>query len=294
MLKSMTAYGRATCHSKEGRFVAEIQSLNRKFLEILIQLPKELSGFETEVRKWVSSRVPRGKVSIKIAVTYEEKIPFSVLPNLPLVKQLKTAWERIAAELDDDANRTISLEMLANQEDILLYSNEFDEEDYKNSLREAVDAAIDDFVAMKIREGNELKEDFVQRIQNLNAFLEQVNGLTGSSVNRLQEKLKKKLEEFFPGKVENEERLLREICLYADKIDITEEMVRLSSHLGQFTSILESAASEKGKTLEFILQEMHREVNTIGSKSDDVKVTKLVIDMKGEIEKIREQIQNVE
>jgi len=294
MLKSMTAYGRATLNSNNGRFVAEVQSLNRKFQEIFIQLPRELSYLETEVRKWVASRVFRGKISLRISASYEDSSPVSVTPNLPLARQLKAAWEKIARDLEIDSDKGITLQMLANESGILTYSEEFDEEEYKKILKQVVDEAVDALIEMKILEGNSIRVDFSQRIQRLKDSLEQVKGLTAKSVERMQEKLKKRLEEVLPGVIENEERVLREICLYADKVDISEEITRLDSHIQQFSDIVMSDRNEKGKTLEFLLQEMQREVNTIGSKSDEVKITKLVVDMKSEIEKIREQVQNVE
>lgn len=294
MLKSMTAYGRATLTSKDGRFVAEVQSLNRKFQEIFVQLPRELSYLETEVRKWVASRVFRGKISLRISATYEDRTPVNVSPNLPLARQLKTAWERIAQELEIGNEQGVSLQMLASESDILLYSEEFDEEEYKKILKQVIDEAVDSLIEMKIREGNSIRDDFSQRIQKLKNCLEQVRGLTGKSVQRFQEKLIKRIEEVLPGVIENEERVLRELCIYADKVDISEEITRLDSHIDQFSDVVESEKNEKGKTLEFILQEMLREVNTIGSKSDEIKITKLVVDMKSEVEKIREQVQNVE
>ena len=290
----MTAYRRATLNTKDGNFTAELQSLNRKFQEISIQFPRELSYLETEARKWVASRVFRGKISLRITASYEDKTPVSISPNLPLARQLKAAWERIAEELKIEGGQGITLQMLAGEPGILSYNDDFDEKVYKTILKQVIDKAIDSLIDMKIKEGDSIRDDFTQRIEVLKNCLEQMKEYSGRSTERLQEKLINRIEEVLPGSLDNEERVLREICLYADKVDISEEISRLGSHNDQFLDIVASERNEKGKTLEFLLQEMHREVNTIGSKSDDINMTNLVVRMKSEIEKIREQIQNVE
>ncbi|MFQ5729918.1 MAG: YicC/YloC family endoribonuclease, partial [Waddliaceae bacterium] len=144
MLKSMTAYGRAIIVSPLGRFVVEIQSLNRKFMEVYVQLPTELSSFETEVRKWVSSRVYRGKVSVKITARFEDHIPLSVTPNIPLARQVKAAWGKIAEELQLEAERGFTLQMLGNEPGILSHHEEFEDEDsYRNILYRVTTEALD-------------------------------------------------------------------------------------------------------------------------------------------------------
>ncbi len=293
MLKSMTAYGRATHISGKGRFVAEVQSLNRKFQEISIQLPRELASWETEIRKWVAERVSRGKITLRITASYEEISPLSVTPNLALARQLKASWEKIAEDLKIEGGQ-VTLEMLAKEPGILLYSEEFTQEEYKAPLQEAVSKALDALMEMKVREGRAIAEEFSARIENLKESLDKVKGMAEGSTKRYRERLRKNLEEVLPGAVDNEERILREICVFAEKVDISEEIARLESHLGQFSDFLAKDRDDKGKTLEFILQEMNREANTIGSKSDEVGITKQVVGMKGEIERIREQVQNVE
>lgn len=294
MLKSMTAYGRAVSVTSKGRFVVEVQSLNRKFLDISVTLPRELSSFEAEVRKWVSQKIFRGKVSVRVLFSYGEQAPLHVVPNLNLAKQLKEAWNALASEFGMASENGQFFDWLTKQPDIFLYDNEQDEQIYKDDLKEALETALEDCIQMKQREGIELLTDFLSRIQKLQECAGQVKELSSESSLRFQKKLKSKLEELVPGHIENDERIAREMCLYADKVDVTEEVVRLNSHCVQSLEFLKSFDSEKGKTLEFILQEMQREVNTIGSKADDILLTRLVIEMKREIEKMREQVQNVE
>lgn len=293
MLKSMTAYGRATLISGKGRFVAEIQSLNRKFQEISVMLPRELSSLETEIRKWVAARVLRGKITLRITASFEESNPMQVTPNLSLARQLKAAWEKIADELKIE-ERGITLEMLSKDPALFLYSEEFAQEELQEPIKEVVSKALDALIEMKVQEGKVISGEFKERIQMLRQALEKIRGMAQEGTKRYRERLKKNLEEVLPGAVENEERILREICVYAEKVDISEEITRLDSHLCQFLDFLNGNRNEKGKTLEFILQEMNRETNTIGSKSDEMEITKQVVEMKGEIEKIKEQVQNVE
>lgn len=291
----MTAYGRATMSSTLGVFVVEIQSLNRKYLEINVQLPTELTFLETDIRKWVASKVRRGKVVVKLTACYEGHIPLSVIPNIPLVRQLKSAWEKIAEECNIEGGKGFRLEMLANEPGIMIYNEEFDEEEkYKETIHQAVTKSLERLIEMKVAEGKAIQEDFIGRIQQLTKGLKQIHELSQGAPQRFREKLKKNIEEILPGSIDNEERILREICVYAEKVDIAEEMTRFDSHLKQFMKILEASREDKGKTLEFILQELLRETNTIGSKSADVEISKYVVEIKSEIEKIREQVQNVE
>lgn len=295
MLRSMTAYGRASATTALGRFVVEIQSVNRKHLEISVLLPKELTRFDADIRKLVGKQAFRGQVNVKISAYFDKTTPSVVTPNLPLAKQLKAAWEAIAKELE---LKTIEfpLELLSNEEGILLYGEELhDEEQYRLDLINVASEALEQFVAMRIREGEALLQDISARLTNLRHWLDRIVVLSKDSVGKYRHKLLERLESVVPGIIEDEERILREICLFADRIDITEEITRFYSHLDQWGNLLLFSESKGiGKTLEFLLQEMSREVNTIGSKSADIEISHLVVDMKSDLERIREQIQNVE
>lgn len=295
MLKSMTAYGRATTITALGRFVVEIQSVNRKHLEINVLLPKELTRFDADIRKLVGTQTFRGQVNVKVSVYFDKTASSTVTPNLPLAKQLKAAWEAIAKELKLDASE-ISLELLSKEDGILLYSDELqDEEQYRTDLTSVVQEALEQFAAMRIREGEALLQDITSRLTNLRHWLDRIVVLSKDSVSKYRQKLVERLESIVPSIIEDEERILREICLFADRIDIAEEVTRFYSHLDQWGNLLLfTEAKSIGKTLEFLLQEMSREVNTIGSKSSDIEISHLVVDMKSDLERIREQIQNVE
>lgn len=296
MLKSMTAYGRGSALTPLGRFVAEIQSVNRKYLEINTALPRELMRFEIDVKKWAAAQIFRGQVNIRIFAHFDKVAPVAVTPNLPLVRQLKAAWDKIAEELGIPENRGFSLSMLAKENDVLVFEEDLKEESqYRGALQSAIEEALKYLMEMKAREGTELQRDIASRLEKMRQWIGRIAEKAPGATSKYRQKLIERLEEVLPGSVENEERILREVCVYAEKIDIAEELTRFESHLKQFNDLMISGTvGSVAKTLEFLLQELNREVNTIGSKSSDVDVSHLVVDIKSELERIREQIQNVE
>lgn len=290
----MTAYGRASLNTKVGHFIIEIQSVNRKFLEVNVVLPRELNQFDIELKKWLMPYLARGQISVKVSVTFEGPVPFIVRPNLPLARQLKDAWDEIAKELHVDKEH-FHLSLLEHADGLLSYEeNHSEEENYREALKQTLDVALKGFLQMKFQEGGVLQADISHRLEKMRQYLQIVEQKTPTATKKYREKLVARLEELLPGHVENEERVLREIALFAEKIDITEELTRFNCHLTHFEEVIHSHVLSVGKTLEFVLQELNREINTIGSKSSDLEIARAVIDIKSELERIREQIQNIE
>lgn len=292
-MRSMTGFGRSSRETFFGHLTVEVNSINRKFLDLNIQLPKEWNRFESEMRKILSTTNKRGLINLKVEAFFENESPFIVIPNLPLARQIKTAWETLAHDLFPKSS--VDLSLLNTQENILLYeTNDENEGLIREVLLETVNAALEQLNSMKETEGNALREDIEKRFQKIQSHVESISERSVHATERYRQKLMDRINDLFPGKeVENEQRILLEIALFAEKVDISEEITRLGSHLNQARNLL-NAFEAIGKTLEFILQEMNREINTIGSKTADVEVTKRVIDCKSELEKIREQIQNIE
>lgn len=291
----MTAYSRASLTTPLGHFTVEIQSVNRKHLEINALLPKELLRFDGDIKKILNELISRGQINLKIFATFDQQAPVTVKPNLPLVRQIKAAWDLIAKELNLKTDGGCTLEMLASQEDVLLYGENLqDEEQYRIAIKRVVALSLKDLLEMKIREGIALQRDICARLDCLQRCIERIAEKVPGATQKYRQKLLERLEEVLPGCVENEERILREVAVFAEKVDISEEVIRFRSHLVQVNDLLQSETSSVGKTLEFFLQELNREVNTVGSKSSDVEISRLVIEIKSELEKIREQIQNVE
>lgn len=293
MLKSMTAFGRGVANASLGQFIIEIQSVNRKHLEIQTYLPRELSQFDVELKKWISVAVSRGQVTIKASVSFHDSTPFVVKPNLSLAGQLKEAWDQIALTLKVDEKFHLSL--LRGTDGLLAYEENRDErENYREALKLAFDDALKNYLQMKKHEGAVLEKDILLRLKKMEKEMKSIEDKTPDAPNRYREKLLARLEEVLPGKIENEERILREVALFAEKIDIAEEITRFNCHIAHFEELIHSKEASVGKTLEFLVQELNREANTIGSKSSELAITRGVIEIKTELERIREQIQNIE
>ncbi len=289
----MTAYGHAHIETSIGRFVVEIQSVNRKYLEVNISLPKELWRFDTEIRKWISERITRGQVQVKVSAVFVKGQSLVVRPNIALAKQVKEAWDVIAEALH--VAPMANVDLLSHHSDILQYEEDDRvEEEVRDSLRETVNLALDAVMIMKKKEGAALQKELEEHLLTIGSQVEKITAQSDSSSEKYRTKLKERIEQVVPGSVENEERILREICLFAEKVDIAEEITRLKSHLDQCKNIMQSEQESMGKTIEFLTQELNREANTIGSKTAETEVSMLAVEMKGVIEKIRQQIQNIE
>jgi uncharacterized protein (TIGR00255 family) len=287
----MTAYGHSSLVTPLGRFVAEIKSVNRKFLDISIFTQKGLSCFESDIRNWISSQVNRGKVDVSLWATFEGEAPVKVTPNLALAKEIKGAWDLLTKELKLDQPN--GLEIFLREPGILIYEeNVEDLEAYQKIVKEAVEMALKDAMKMKITEGAALQKDIESRLDKMKVWIEQIEKRGDSAVQKYRDKLMQRIGELTPNL--EDDRILREIALFAEKLDISEEITRFKSHIDQFFHYLSAENDGVGKTLEFLVQELLRETNTIGSKSQDAEITRITVEIKTEIERIREQIQNVE
>jgi uncharacterized protein (TIGR00255 family) len=296
-LKSMTAYGRGNSIFPYGRFLVEIQSVNRRFLEININLPRFLTRFENELRKRIANTIGRGTLNLYISFKAEGALPIAIFPNIPLAHALKEAWEKLKEELNLEESLPISL--LAQEKDLFIFEDELKNEDaYRRALQLALDEALGSLLSMKREEGQRLAEDLHNRISFLRGEISKIQESGQEAPEKYRQKLHARLEELLSGSSHNDERILREIAIYTERIDITEEIVRFKSHLDQMEHTLlkpqENELEVRGKTLDFILQELNRETNTLGSKASDLTVSKHVVTIKTELEKIREQVQNLE
>lgn len=293
MLLSMTGYGRASAGNKKFIVEVEIKSINSRYLEMFLKLPQLLQNKEYELREIVKSKIKRGKLNIMILLRKnglaenEISLDEDRLKNyLSLLKQVKKT-----AKLNDK----IKLDHLLFSRDIFTSSlDEISEQEFE-FVKSALLSAIENLIEMKSKEGKELEKDLKKRIKIIEKHLNEIESLSKGSVNehfnKYQEKVKQLLEEKNSSVMD--ERLLLELAIIAEKSDIAEECVRLRSHLKFFLEALEKE-SEPGRKLNFLCQEMNRETNTISSKTLSVKITHNTVFIKEEIERIREQIQNVE
>lgn len=292
MVKSMTGFGRAALALENMDILVEIRSVNHRFLEMSVRLPHAYSYLEDKLKKYVQQRVSRGKIDMNLTIQTHGTDDLEVEVNGELaaayINSLRKANEKLS--LEDD----LTLSSVMRFSDIFsLRKLQLDEDAVWSSVLPAAVEAADRFVAMRETEGEKLYTDLQGRLDSLKKMLAKVEEYASETSKRYYDKLYSKLCEILAETDIEQSRITTEAAIFADKIAIDEETVRLGSHIEQFRTLLESD-EPIGRKLDFLVQEMNREVNTMGSKAQDISVTRLVVDMKSEIEKMREQIQNIE
>lgn len=292
--KSMTGYGRASVQKKGVQLVAEVLSVNRKHLDINIILPRHFARFDPSIRKMIAANVLRGHLTIRVSASFERESPLLIHPNLALIRQLHRGWQDVAQAIGASPHE-ISLTLLKDEPDLFVYEEDPGMMDLlEKQLLEAVNLALQPFLAMREIEGQVIQKEIAERLQFLSHQMDQIAIRSSNASDKFREKLFQKIQEVLPNLATADERLLKEIALYAEKIDTAEEIARFKSHLAQFERLLSSGQEAAGKTAEFLLQELVRETNTLGSKTSEYEVSKMIVEIKSELERIREQIQNVE
>jgi uncharacterized protein (TIGR00255 family) len=293
-MKSMTAYGRASGDFSFGKLLIEIQSVNRKILDVLVNLPKDFFRFDILVRKWISAQIERGQVSVRVMLITQDK-KANVQARLSELKSLQKEWHHVASQLGFNPQESVNLSFLLGQlqENTQLEVLEH-EELYAQSLESVFKEALNAFMKMKVEEAELLKIDLEKRLESITQKLTLVEARKESVIDKYRKKIRERLLEIGQITPELEEKILRELALLAERIDVTEEVVRLNAHIEQFARHLQIQDKAVGRTLEFLTQEMLRETNTLGAKANDTEVSTVVIFIKSELEKIREQILNLE
>lgn len=292
MLKSMTGYGRCEAVTDGKKILVEIKSVNHRYSDYNIKVPRHLGYLEDKIRKEVSESVTRGKIDIYVNVDYFETSDKEITLNKELAKSYINALYTLRDEfgLTDD----ITVTRVARNSEIFKSERiEEDEEALWLSVKSVLDTAIEAFVAMRAREGERIEKDLCGRIEYMRSLAEEVDLRSPETVNEYRDRLYEKIKEIIDGHEIDEGRILTEVAIYADKVAVNEETVRLRSHFDEFDTIIGSG-EPAGRRLDFLIQEINREVNTIGSKASDIEIAKTVVALKGEIEKLREQIQNIE
>lgn len=291
-MKSMTGFGRAN-YDKDGRnYIIDIKTVNNKYSDINIKISRRISFIEEKVRKQITSKISRGKVDLTINfVDYSSKAKNVVL-NKEIAKEYIKQLREIADE--NELSENINVVEIAKLPDILNSTDMDDEEEITNEALQCLDMALDNLIEMRTREGENIKQDLLQRITRVENLVNQISEKSNGLVEEFVIKLEKKVKEILKTDEVDENRIAQEAVIYADKTSIEEEITRLKSHIEQLNELINNTQTPIGKKLDFIIQEMNRETNTIGSKSGSNDITKLVIDLKVELEDIREQIQNIE
>lgn len=290
-MKSMTGFGRARLEKNNRTYNIEIKSVNHRYNDITVKLPRSISYLEEKIKKEISSEISRGKVDV--FVNFDNNSAEG--KNIKINKELAGIYIKELKELAEEnkIKQDIQVTEISKFPDVLTIENVEDEEIIWNELSECLKQAIDNFIEMREKEGNKIKEDLERRIEEVSNKVCEISTYSTGLVEDYVVKLEAKVKEILNTDVVDKDRLNQEIVIYADKCSVEEEITRLKSHISQFKEML-NVNTPIGKKIDFLIQEMNRETNTIGSKSGSLSITNLVIDMKTQIEDIREQIQNIE
>ena len=292
MVKSMTGYGRAVETVNGREFTVEVRSVNNRYLDCTVKLPRAVSFGEDAVKQAVKARISRGKVDVFVSQRSEGMPEVTVSLNRDVEEAYIRAMRQMAEEFQ--IREDISVALVSQMSDVFTVDRpQVDEEQLLADLMQVVGHALEGYDAMRSREGEALKADLTGRGNTIRSLVSQVEEGGPQTVADYRTRLYQKLQEVLANTAIDESRILTEAAIFADKVAVDEETVRLRSHLEQMDSML-STGGPIGRKLDFLLQEMNREANTIGSKCTDLRLARVVVDIKAELEKIREQTQNIE
>lgn len=292
MIKSMTGYGRALLEKEGMEITFEVKSVNNRYLDTSVRLPRAFGYLEDKIKKEIGNHTSRGKVDAYLTINVIEDKLTKVTVNYSLFESYLAIFDEVKEKygLRDD----IAVSTVMKIPDVVgTRSEEEDEEKMTALLLEVMGTALAGYDAMRETEGKKLCDDITEKLDRIEEIRQEIAELSPESVKAYEERLRARIEELLGNTSYDENRVITEVALYADKVAVDEEITRLGSHLSQFRSIMKGNAPA-GRKLDFLTQEINREVNTIGSKCCELEITKLVVEAKSEIEKIREQIQNVE
>ncbi|MBM4313953.1 MAG: YicC family protein [Deltaproteobacteria bacterium] len=294
MIRSMTGYGRAETILAGKKFAVEMKSVNHRYLEIALRLPGMLLPFDAEMKKKIGERFSRGRIEITVRVDGNGDPDQSgrLTLNLPLARN----YQDLLCQLKNELQLTgeVSLAMMTGLRDLFVPTESIqDPAALWEGISKALDEAMGMMMEMREKEGESLQRDLTGRLTLIDGILEAIAGRAPQVVYEYQKRLAERIRELTGGIALDESRLLQEVALIADKSDITEEIVRFRSHIGQFSDLL-TIGDGSGRKIDFLIQEMGREINTIGAKSADAAISRNVIDIKSELAKLREQVQNIE
>jgi len=293
LIRSMTGYGKGEVENQLYKLKIELKSVNHRYLDINVKLPRYLIYLEEGIKKLVKEKINRGKVDVFVNFDFADASSLDVKVDIPLAKSFKKALEELKDELEIEDS--IRLNNILSVSDVIkTEKKELDEDLVWETIREATGIALDKILQMREYEGEQLRNDIYTKLDNIEIISDRIEKRAPLVVDEYRGKLNDRINSILEdGTIVDPDRLAVEVAIYADKSSIDEELTRLKSHVLQLRSIL-SEEDAIGRKLDFLIQEFNREVNTIGSKSSDTEIVKAVVELKSEIEKIREQVQNIE
>ncbi len=290
---SMTGFGKGESSNERYKFILELKTVNNRYNDIHIRMPRHVRFLEENIRKLIKGYINRGRVDVSVNMEVVEGTDIEVRPNVDLALKYKSAVKELSKVLKKEEE--LDLKDYINFNEIIEIKNEdIDEEKTWECLSKALNEGLENLNNMRLLEGRELSQDMINNIEKITEVLLEITSGSENVVEEYKEKLEKRIKEILADEYNiDENRLYNEIAIYADKVDINEEIIRLESHIKQLKQTLKKGGTV-GRKLDFILQEANREINTIGSKTQDLNITKNIIEVKNLIEKIREQAQNIE
>ena len=292
MIKSMTGFGRSTYENEGREYIVEIKSVNNRFNDVNIKMPRNLNYLEDKIRKQILNNISRGKVEVSIQLNNIIDLGKKINLNTDIAKKYIEELKKLTQETSIIDN--INIMDVAKFPDVLnIRIDEEAEEVIQKELFTALEGAINSFLDMRQKEGSKIKVDLENRIEVIKQKIEQISSISAGLVDEYIVKLETRIKELLKTDVVDQTRLAQEVVIYSDKCSVEEEITRLKSHISQFLNLLNENIAI-GKKLDFLIQEMNRETNTIGSKANNLEITNLVVDIKTELENVREQIQNIE
>ena len=291
MIKSMTGYGKSTLCVNSREYQVEIKTVNHKYSDINIKMPRIISYLEDDVRKAIASRIKRGKVDISITFEDYGQEANEVKINTELAKIYIRELKRLAIEENISSN--IEVTEISKFPDVLKIKSNFDESAIKEEILQVVNDATSKLVEMRTKEGEQISKDILDRISQIEEKTEEIFGLSTGLIDEYVVKLEARIKEILKTDDIDKSRLLQEVVIYADKCSVEEEITRIKSHILQLKDLLHNNEAI-GKKMDFLIQEINRETNTIGSKANNLEITNKVVDIKTILEDIREQVQNIE
>ncbi len=294
MIKSMTGFGRGEYSDENRNVIVEIKTVNHRYADISIKMPKRYSFAEEKLKAVIKDRIKRGKAEVSVMVENLSESDVNVKLNEPLAAKYIDSLKKL--QEDHDLSGDIDIGLISSMPDVFRTLPDIeDEDDVNRAISQAAAMAAEKNDEMRIIEGEKLAEDLLKRGETVRGIVKDIEERAPEVVKDYVDKMMERIHELLEDAVDiPEERILTEAAVFADKSNITEELVRLDSHMRQLKQILTESRDPVGKKLDFLVQEMNREANTIGSKANDIEITSKVLEAKSEIEKIREQVQNIE
>ncbi len=291
MIKSMTGYGKSSLSINSREYQVEIKTVNHKYIDTNIRIPRIISYLEDDVRKLIISKLKRGKVDVLITFENFNKDDSEIKINKELAKMYIDSFKDLAQE--ENLSTNIDVTEITKLPDVVIVKSNIDEEQIKTELLQVVENAINNLIEMRQSEGTRISDDILDKISQIEEKNEEIFGLSTGLIREYVVKLETRIKEILKTEELDKSRLMQEIVIYADKCSVEEEVTRLRSHISQLREIIKSK-EPTGKKMDFLIQEMNRETNTIGSKANNLEITNRVIDIKTILEDIREQVQNIE